>query len=28
LFIKELNNLKNIYNNFDFEVYLSREEIS
>ncbi len=27
-FIKELNNLKNIYNNFDFEVYLSREEIS
>ncbi|MDD2907413.1 MAG: FAD-dependent oxidoreductase [Candidatus Gracilibacteria bacterium] len=27
-YINELNNLKNTYNNFDFEVYLSREEIN
>lgn len=26
-YINELNNLKNNYSNFDFEVYLSREEI-
>lgn len=27
-YIDELNKLKNTYSNFDFEVYLSREEIS